>query len=505
MGKSDRRAAKEWAFEQAIKRRMSRDPGWRVLVGGTRWLCPYCGEVGVEPYREREAPRDILRHFVDRCPEWAEGKGTRFNHVDLQARARRLEREEALRADPAWRVADALGRWLCPYCAEPTAIRWPTGDRDAPPPCAEVEQHLKGCQPHQDKHRPHSVEALCLVVDDARRHRELTAEVRRHIEQDPAWRQASPDGRWICPQCRQAVPEVDISTDLLLASIAPGRMARHLAERCGTRAEAPATPTRPKARDEPTTQRNLQRAREIVQKMLPAEIPHAEGYDLHCVYRPTESVGGDFYDAFALAGGELAFVIGDVSGHGLEAALIMTMVKKSLNLHAQHHRSPAQVLRRTNLDINADLDARTFVTATYAVLDPRSGSLVFARAGHNKPILYNPRRNPPVRHIDSKGMALGMYQGGLFDKLIQETELRLGPGDVFVLYTDGLTEARNPAGEPYGLERLEAAIARTHGDLGSHALADRLLEDARCFTAAAAQDDDIAILCLGALAPPRHA
>ncbi|MBL7224415.1 MAG: PP2C family protein-serine/threonine phosphatase [Candidatus Brocadiae bacterium] len=494
MAKSDRQQAKAWAFEQAIKRRVVRDRGWRVLVHGRDWLCPYCGEVGVSPFRERQGPRDVLRHFVDECSQWAEDAAPRYNHVDLAARAERLERIEALRTDPAWRLADALGRWACPFCAEAAMLQWPVADRDAAVPIEAVDRHLKRCQPCQDKRKPMAAEALRLVVKDANELRALTATMRLRIEADPAWRQADGEGRWICPECHQAVPEVDVSSDLLLASLAPGRMARHVMERCGKQAAPEQAMARPKA-DE-TSERDLKRARQIVQKMLPADVPHVEGFGLHCLYRPTESVGGDFYDYFALSDHEMAFLIGDVSGHGLEAALIMTRVKKSLKLHAQTHRSPAEVLRRTNLDINADLDGRTFVTASYAVLDARGGSLVFARAGHNKPILFNPRRNPPIRHLESKGMALGMYQGGLFDQLIQETELRIGPGDVFLLYTDGLTEARNPAGESYGLDRLEAAVSRSHGDFTSQGLADRLLLDAQAFAGDAPQDDDIAILCL---------
>jgi hypothetical protein len=491
MGKSDRQAAKAWAFEQAIQRRIVRDRGWRVLVHGRDWLCPYCGEIGVTPYRERQGPRDILRHFVEECPAWAEDASPAFNHVDLEAKAAALERQQALHGDPAWRVSDALGRWLCPFCAEPTPVRWNSDQ----PPLAAVERHLKACQPYRDRRKPLAANAMRLLVADADKLRTLTAQIRHHIEADPAWRQADAAGHWLCPQCRRPVPEVDISADLLLASVAPGRMARHLLERCGTQPDAPPPrPAAPKTHD--AAERDLQRAREIVQKMLPADVPHAEGYDLACLYRPTDSVGGDFYDYFALSDHEIAFLIGDVSGHGLEAALIMTMVKKSLKIHAQTHRSPAEVLRRTNLDIHADLDSRTFVTASYAVLDARAASLRFARAGHNKPILYNPRRHPPIRQLDSKGMALGMYQGGLFDQLIQETEIRIGPGDLFLLYTDGLTEARSRSGDAYGTDRLEASVARTHGDLPSAALADRLLDDLRAFTAGAPQDDDIAILCL---------
>ncbi|MFP4055711.1 MAG: PP2C family protein-serine/threonine phosphatase [Candidatus Brocadiia bacterium] len=498
MGKSDEVDAQRWALEQAIRRRLQRDPGWQVRVHDRDWLCPYCGGVGVSPYRKSRAPADILRHFVQECPEWSQDRGTQVSHVDLEARARRLELDESLRTDPAWRVADDEGRWTCPYCAEPTPIRWPLEDSEAAPPVEAVLGHLDGCQPCRDRRKPLTAEALQLIARDAQRYRRLTRQCRRKIEESPAWRQATAQGAWVCPQCRQPVPEVDISSDLLLVSTAPAQMARHLMDRCGR--AGPAEMASPQPQGEPAGhERNLERAREIVHKMLPAQLPPLESYDLFCLYRPTESVGGDFYDYFPLSSRQVALLIGDVAGHGLEAALIMTMVKKSLKLHAQHHRSPAEVLRRTNDDINADLDARTFVSACYAVLDPASGTLSFARAGHNRPILFNPQRRQPVRRLESKGIALGMYQGGLFDTSIQETEIRLQPGDAFLLYTDGLVEARNPGGEPYGPERLEAALNATHGDLGSQSLAGRLFEGVRRFTRGAPQEDDVAILCLTAL------
>ncbi len=500
MGKSEQMDSRTWAILQAIQQRLAHDAAWQVLANKRHWLCPYCGEVGVSPYQARRAPLDILRHFVNKCRDWSEGARPRLGHAALEAKARRIELDELLRSDPAWRLTDWLGRWWCPYCAEATTVLWHSETKDVPPPIERVLEHLDRCTALRDKRKLYAAEALELIVREASRLGERTAQVRRKIESDPTWRQATPDGKWLCPGCRRPVPEVDISSDLLLTSIAPAHMARHLIERC-REGEAPAEPGRGEdgSAGASPSQRNLERAREIVQKMLPAEIPKLEGYDLYCLYRPAERVGGDFYDFLRLSDHEVAFLIGDVSGHGLEAALIMAMVKKSLKLHAQHHRSPAEVLRQTNLDITADLDARTFVSACYAVLDARGAALTFARAGHNRPILFNPRRSPPIRHVECRGMALGVYRGGLFDKVTQELEISMRPGDVFLLYTDGLTEARSPSGESFGLERLEAAIAATHGDLDSQTLAGLLFDAVRTYTAGAPQDDDIAILTLRAL------
>ncbi|NQT85403.1 PP2C family protein-serine/threonine phosphatase [bacterium] len=499
MARSNDVDARLWALEQAIHRRRQRERSWRV-VAGTKWLCPYCGKIGVDPYRESRAAKDILEHLVADCTEWGDKAVTQFGYDELMARGRHLEIEHRLGADPVWQVRDSLGRWCCPYHGGSTGIRWDPDLPGARPPLATIVSHLNNCGPHRQQRKAYALDALRLLVDDADAYRDALARARLGVQEDPRWRQASPDGSWVCPECRRPVPEVDVSSDLLLTSIAPVKMARHLVDRCGRENVDPAPVARAEAPAAPDNSRNLERAREIVQKMLPAEVPVVEGFELYCLYRPTESVGGDFYDYFRLSDHEVGFAMGDVSGHGLEGALIMTMVRKSLEIHARQYRSPAEVLRRTNEDIHNDLDARTFVTVCYAVLDARASTVTFARAGHNLPILFNPDRREPIRHLPGKGIALGMYRGGLFDQALQETEIRLQPGDVFLFYTDGLTEARNQPGEQYGLERLGAALAGTHGDYSSQSLAGRLFTDVQTFVAGAPQDDDIAILCLSALA-----
>jgi serine phosphatase RsbU (regulator of sigma subunit) len=498
MARSDDVNARLWALEQGIRRRMQRERNWHV-VAGTKWLCPYCGEVGVDPYRESRASKDVLEHLVADCPGWQEKAPTQFGYDELVARGRHLEIDHRLCTDPVWQVRDSAGRWCCPFHGGSTAIRWDPELPGMKPPLKAVLAHLDACGPCRQKRKAYSLEALQLLVADADRYRELLGRARRGVQEDPVWRQATAHGHWVCPECGKPVPEVDVSSDLLLTSVAPVKMARHLADRCGR--DEPETPVVAQGGEERAADsaRDLERAREIVQKMLPAETPTVDGFELYCLYRPTESVGGDFYDYLRLSDHEVAFTMGDVSGHGLEGALIMTMVRKSLEIHARQYRSPAEVLRRTNEDIHNDLDARTFVTVCYAVVDARASTVTFARAGHNLPVLFNPERREPVRHLEGKGIALGMYRGGLFDQALQETEIRLQAGDIFLLYTDGLTEARNSQGEQFGLERLDAALTATHGDYSSQSLAGRLFSEVQVFTQGAEQDDDIAVLCLSAL------
>ena len=187
--------------------------------------------------------------------------------------------------------------------------------------------------------------------------------------------------------------------------------------------------------------------------MLP-DPPDVDGYEFAAAYYPATEISGDFYDFIDLGGGRIGVLIADVSGHGVEAAIVMGLAKKSLSIFARASEGPTETLIRGNDDLCADLDAETFLTAVYAVLDAEAGVMTFARAGHPAPVLFNTKRRPPHRQLKPKGMMVGMTAGGTFAHTLEEMEVELAPGDLFFLYTDGLTEARSPAGEQFGVDRL---------------------------------------------------
>ena len=203
--------------------------------------------------------------------------------------------------------------------------------------------------------------------------------------------------------------------------------------------------------------KELQQSLNLAQKrqmfMLP-ELPVIEGYEFAATYVPAADISGDFYDFIELGRGRIGMLIADVSGHGVEAAIVMGMAKKSLSIFARDSQGAAEALVRGNDDLCADLDAETFLTAVYAVLDAEAGVMTFARAGHPAPVLFNTKRRPPHRQLKPKGMMVGMTAGGTFAHTLEEMEVELAPGDLFFLYTDGLTEARSPAGEQFGVDRL---------------------------------------------------
>ena len=226
--------------------------------------------------------------------------------------------------------------------------------------------------------------------------------------------------------------------------------------------------------------------------MLP-DPPDVDGYEFAAAYYPATEISGDFYDFIDLGGGRIGVLIADVSGHGVEAAIVMGLAKKSLSIFARASEGPTETLIRGNDDLCADLDAETFLTAVYAVLDAGAGVMVFARAGHPMPVLWNPRRSPPHRQLKSRGMMVGMTAGRTFAKALQEVAVELVPGDLVFLYTDGLTEARSPSGEQFGVDRLL-------GVLGSKPRSSpgRILEAVRDavdgFTGGREQEDDITMI-----------
>jgi serine phosphatase RsbU (regulator of sigma subunit) len=215
----------------------------------------------------------------------------------------------------------------------------------------------------------------------------------------------------------------------------------------------------------------------------------------HC--EPAREVGGDYYDFLPLDADRLGILIADVSGKGTSAALYMAELKGLVLSLSQQHDSPRRLLIDANRIISKHLDSRSFITMTYAVVDRRARTLTCARAGHC-PLVYVPgphsgSRAPQV--ITPDGMVLGLQfdTGDAFARLLEEVTLPLGRGDLFLLYTDGISEAMNPAGDCFGDHRL-VELAERHSDLGSDALREQILREVHAFAGGAAQHDDMTMV-----------
>jgi len=242
----------------------------------------------------------------------------------------------------------------------------------------------------------------------------------------------------------------------------------------------------------------LRIAREIQMSLLPRGPLVVPGLEVTALCVPAREVGGDYFDFFPLGERRVAILIADVSGKGTSAALYMAELKGLLLSLSQRHQSPRELLMEVNRIIADNLDARSFITMTYAVFDLSSGRMTYCRAGHT-PLIYLPSAGPRrglAQSLQPGGLVVGLRIDGIEEKfaaLLEEDTITLSRGDVFVLYTDGVSEAMNADGEMYGEARLRR-IVEEHGHLRSAELRERILRDVEAFVGEADQHDDLTLI-----------
>jgi serine phosphatase RsbU (regulator of sigma subunit)/predicted ester cyclase len=237
-------------------------------------------------------------------------------------------------------------------------------------------------------------------------------------------------------------------------------------------------------------EQELRVARRIQQAALPATVPELEGWQISPFYQPAREVGGDFYDFHLLSGSRLGVVVGDATGKGVPAALVMSTACGMLQAvsQASASSSPGEVLEQVNEALSVRIPTNMFVTCFYAILDPESATLSYANAGHDLPYLR--RRGGAAEELRARGMPLGLMPGMSYEE--GKTSLRESESVLF--YSDGLVEAHDPKGEMFGFPRLQALVAK-HGEKRS--LGDLLFEELYSFVEEGwEQEDDITLLTL---------
>jgi len=235
----------------------------------------------------------------------------------------------------------------------------------------------------------------------------------------------------------------------------------------------------------------LRLAREVQRGLLPQDPPPLEGWQIAGLCRPSLELGGDLYDEFPLAGGGRGLVVGDVAGKGVPAALIMATFRAFLRACREGERegapSPAAAVAQVTRLLRESAPARAFITCCFVALDPASGELVYASCGHPPGMIL--RRDGALEELENCGPALGIFDRAQF----VDRGTTLAPGDRLLLYTDGITEAANPEGEPFGPERLRAALAEL-GDATATETADQLVRRAFAFAQSDDLPDDLTLL-----------
>ncbi|MCZ7645857.1 MAG: PP2C family protein-serine/threonine phosphatase [Planctomycetota bacterium] len=437
---------------------------------------------------------------------------------------------------PIYKVTNAEGIWVCPYCLDITDAllkNWDDSEVKFDWFLPQALKHLKDCKAYQRAPlSPHPIE----VVAGALGKKDIRQELLKRVLSEPIFRVCDDAGNWIDPFGECLVDDINLVrvpwgaaiqeaiVDYLLSPTCPGantrwqtsrtvedlnRLAGRLSAERSTRSIAERTATQEveldilrhrvlelnvTAETVQEIQKDLDGAREVQRKMLPTKSPAIPGYEVSWVYDPCTTVGGDFFSFLEIGAGQWGFLIADVSGHGVEAAMIMSMALKSFSVRGAGQTSPAEVLKAVNRDVIPDMAQGKFITAFYMILEAGTGRLRYARAGHN-PVLLTEFEKGTIRSLEGQGIPIGVGRPEIFDSRLQEQELLVPPQSLLLMYTDGIPEAANEKREQFGNMRLSQSLMRTAGQPSKNVI-EELVRDVRRHIGALPMDDDLTLVAL---------
>jgi len=236
----------------------------------------------------------------------------------------------------------------------------------------------------------------------------------------------------------------------------------------------------------------LKIAKMVQKSLLPKELQKDSQFDIAAFSEAADEVGGDYYDTFSVNEHKVALIIGDVSGKGTSAAFHMSQMKGVFTSLAQIGLTPKEFLCNANTVLSASLDRSSFVTCSYFIIDKTSKKLEFARAGHC-PALYFDSSQKKSLFFQEKGLGLGILRNGEFGKFLEVRSIDYKPNDILVLYTDGITEAKNIKREEFGFKRLQEIVEANH-DKEPAFIKDEIIDKLYNFCGKELLDDDYTML-----------
>jgi sigma-B regulation protein RsbU (phosphoserine phosphatase) len=248
------------------------------------------------------------------------------------------------------------------------------------------------------------------------------------------------------------------------------------------------------AHEKRAMENELQNAREVQRVLLPQENPVLAGFRISGTNLPARIISGDYYDYLELGANRFGVAIADVSGKGVPAGLLMAMCRSALRSVAREKSSPAAALATVNRQLFPDIREDMFISMAYCILDETNGKAVIARAGHDPALLYR-HETGKVELLRSPGLALGVDEGDVFERVTKDQEIDLHQGDCLLFYTDGVREAVNADDEEFGMDRMSECFRNT-APLGAEAILTRMQEDLRHFTGEGPQMDDITLVAI---------
>lgn len=549
--KSDRQAR----FDN-VRDRFRKEPEFQLLDMERRWLCPFCASATTVKF-EGNAPTEaffkgIGEHLmVCRSYRKLRGKPRPVDYLKKKVAELAQERKLAqvlqkVQSNPVWRLKDLTRAWYCPYCVEKQGFKVPEkeadGSRDYKDFTGKVFNHLRRCKTYkQRKAAVKPKEYMLKVIQQAnlaiKRNRDLMA----LFQKNPLFTVASQDRSWVCPYCVSVLREVELDPagshlkDIdAFESVAngvwshlgqcrayqPGAMPRARMEELQAEAmqhsqdmsspdlgvtaitnewaklkqEIEMFHSTESAGEEEFLEKSLESARATLKRLLP-QLPRIQGYDFGAEHISSEDIGGDFYDFFAVSPAVWGITVGAVNRRGVQATMNMGLARKLIQRHGRQCRSAHEILSHTNREIYEDLDEDELISCFFGFLNIQTRAFMYARAGLNPLIIYNPKRNPRLSVFETRSMSMGIDDGPIFDRTVEQRNLQLAAGDVLVQYTDGVVTAKNSAREEFGFERVRHIIEQ-YGHYEAEYLAWKIRRSVELWQDPEINDNDMTVVTM---------
>jgi len=539
-----------------VRERLAQDPLWGHLAQNGKWICPFC--LSAVAKRQGRTREDSIALHLDGCRGFAAGRGQAGEAQRVQERLYFEDMTWQAETSPAWRIYDHEGVWWCPSCMNriPT-VRLQAGQLNNFVFQA-MAGHLRLCAAYAAGRINPAEVVVAQRDRPAQAHDLSPSGVTRialPAQMAPAAPRQPNSGAF--PVALPVARPLGAGTPARGVSTAPpvGTPARGAATTApgaspssGSQIVHPMTPSSPvpprvqtppplpftpaeaptasvaekapttvaddgpdrseslswlddaesKQQSEVTPVGRLERtdvihARTLQENMF-SDAPVMPGFRFAARAEACDEITGDFYEFIKLADGRMGFAVGDVSGHGVQAGLVMSMARKTLEIYASSGFGPAETIAKVNDSLARDLGGKLFISMMYGIIDPQHRTITWARAGHTPVIRFNPRTGT-LAEIKPKGMVVGMKSGFFFRQSLEEESTRVESGDVFVLYTDGLIEAMNLKNEEFGIERLIEIVQRC-AEYGPDSLIDQVLSRIRHFRGSQPVNDDQTLLVL---------
>lgn len=365
------------------------------------------------------------------------------------------------------------------------------------------------------------------IPDSLAQERLALQELESRFRINPLWRRVDSDQVWLCALCGLEVDDVRFWPAKGPDAAALRNVRRHLigdcmAWRAGRQQPLPASvldqflaevnarkasedverkkklsqeieSLQSRVNDMQEMERSVNQAQRRQLHLLPVDPAPDEIADIAVIYRPLQAVSGDFLDFYSLADNKFGVAIGDVSGHGVETAIVMGMAKMAFRVRSQAHGSVRDLMTYANQDLFTELRRTAFITGVFAVIDRDTHQMQYVRAGHPKPLLK--RAKGGCTELEGQGLPFGVDKGPRFAAGLQECAVDLEPGDVLLLYTDGVIEA-GPATAQFGVERLREALETAPADASARAVLKHIADAVDAFVGEGVMGDDVTLICL---------